>query len=65
MYFNKIQQLIKIFTEMKLNFELILIVKKIQFDLKQYTHSKIKIFQFDKFSPDWKMSHVNWNEILL
>ena len=61
-YFDSINILIKILEKYSNNFELLLILN-LDKDIR-YTNSKVIIYKFNDFSPDWKMNHLDWKNIL-
>jgi hypothetical protein len=65
-YFEKLDHLISLLTRYCVNFELILILNyQLEIPNKYLvSDSKVKFYLFDKFSPDWRMDHLNWKEIL-
>lgn len=60
-YFDSINILIKILENYSNNFELLLILNYDK-DIR-FTNSKVIIYKFNEFSPDWKMNHLDWKYI--
>lgn len=61
-YFEKIDILINLLERFVNNFELVIIFN--YQESIEFTNSKVKFIKFDKFDPDWKMEHLNWQNIL-
>ncbi len=61
-YFSKLSRLVKILEKNFENFDLVIILN--YSGIIPITHKKIHFVQFDRFSPDWKMEHLNWKEFL-
>jgi hypothetical protein len=59
-YINELKELIKLLNLINPNYIIKLIIHK---DSIKINLEKVKIYYFDKFTPDWKMEHIDWNNI--
>lgn len=62
-YWTHIDKLIELLDKINKHYSLIIIIHKDSI-IPSVSHSSIKIFFFDSFSPDWKMPSINWKLIL-
>jgi len=60
-YIKELEILLKHLDNINPNYILKLIIYKNTYDIK---FDKIQIYYFDSFSPDWKMEHLKWTDIL-
>ena len=64
-YFNTITKLLNQLEKYSNNFELVLILNY-DFDIDSiYSNNKVRIFQFEEFSSDWKMDKLDWEKIFI
>ncbi len=60
-YLTELEELIKLLDLINPNYIIKLIIHK---DSIKINLEKVKIYYYDKFTPDWKMEYIDWKSIL-